>query len=278
TKNGFYFVTGGAAQPAFTLGTTVVFSDVSCPSGNTDRAQVDGRLLVLALHLRDGVDLNGDGAVKVQCAGSNPSATVDPQSQEISTLFFNGSVVIGDPNGDGMLTFAEITSSSLSDIIQPTLTGGALLRAEAVVDFSTLGPDFGQILPSISTKILVDFVLSWSPTGGLDVSAPQVVFGDITLDLGSFISNFAGPILKRIGDILEPLGWLIGPDGFLNKRIPLLSDLAGHTITGKDLIILFDPTDGPKVVAFLDFVQQLYHLIDLVHQAADEGEVKLNFG
>ena len=87
---------------------------------------------------------------------------------------------------------------------------------------------------------------------------------DITLDLGSFISKFAKPILDKVAAILDPLAWLIGPDGFLNKRIPLLSDLAGHTITGKDLVVMFDPEDGPKIVAFLNFVQELYYLIKLV--------------
>jgi hypothetical protein len=57
-----------------------------------------------------------------------------------------------------------------------------------------------------------------------------------------------------------------------------LSDLAGHTITGKDLIILFDPDDGPKVVAFLNFVQELYFLANLVDSASQSGGVKLNFG
>ena len=55
----------------------------------------------------------------------------------------------------------------------------------------------------------------------------------------------------RSRQILDPLAWLIGPDGFLNVRIPLLSDLAGHTITGADIVEFFDPTDGPKVKAFL---------------------------
>ena len=32
-------------------------------SGTVDRAYVNGRLLVLALHLTDGTDVNGDGAV-----------------------------------------------------------------------------------------------------------------------------------------------------------------------------------------------------------------------
>src|SRR6185437_10149631 len=79
-------------------------------------------------------------------------------------------------------------------------------------------------------------------------------------------------------DILDPLAWLIGPNGFLNERIPLLSDLAGHTITGADLVTFFDPTDGPSIKAFLNFVLQLYHLVDLVQQASSDGDVKLNFG
>lgn len=41
---------------------------------------------------------------------------------------------------------------------------------------------------------------------------------------------------------------------------------------------IFDPTDGPKIVAFLDFVQELYFLANLVDTAAQEGDVKLNFG
>src|SRR4029079_3143258 len=90
--------------------------------------------------------------------------------------------------------------------------------------------------------------------------------------------SFPCPLLDKTPQLLDPLSWLIGPDGFLNKRIPLLSDLAGHTITGKDLVILFDPEDGPKIVAFLNFVDELYTLTQLVKKAASEGNVGLNFG
>ena len=79
-------------------------------------------------------------------------------------------------------------------------------------------------------------------------------------------------------DILKLFDWLIGLNGFLNMRIPLFLDLVGHMVTGKDLVVLFDPTDGPKIVAFLNFVETLYHLIDLVQAASADGEVKLNFG
>src|SRR5581483_9352375 len=158
------------------------------------------------------------------------------------------------------------------------LTGEASLHAQAKVDFSTLGPNLGNVLPSVSTDLLVDFGLHADSTNGFQIDPPQVVLANVTLDLGSFISSFAGPILDEIHNILSPVDWLIGPDGFLNKRIPLLSDLAGHTITGKDLIVLFDPEDGPTVVAVLNFIQQLDYLSGLVSQAASEGDVGLNFG
>src|SRR5262249_33676266 len=160
---------------------------------------------------------------------------------------------------------------SFNDIIKPSLDGEASLHAQAKVDFSTLGEGLGNILPSVSADLLIDFGLHADPNSGFDIAPPQVILANITLDLGSFISTFAGPILNKIHDILEPFDWLIGPDGFLNKRIPLLSDLAGHTITGKDLIVFFDPDDGPAVVALLDFVQQLSYLSSLVSDAASQG-------
>src|SRR5262249_10381188 len=106
-------------------------------------------------------------------------------------------------------------------------------------------------------------------------------FENISLDVGSFISTFVGPILTEIHNILSPLDWLIGPSGLLNMRVPLLSDLAGKTITVVDLIPLFDPDDGPTIVKFVKAIQQLDYLSGLVAQAtadAHAGSVLLNFG
>ncbi|MEP7335491.1 MAG: calcium-binding protein, partial [Actinomycetota bacterium] len=271
--------------PEITLKMSARLTAVDCSAGGAPTgaaADANGQLLFLALHLVDGVDLNGNGQVRASCVGGS-TAGVAPQSEEYSVVYFGGSIDFVDPtasgaNHDGLLTMPELISGSPLSIFQISLTGGALLRANATIDFSTLGGDFANILPKVTAKILIDFAIKWEPGKPVSIAPPQVVIADITLDLGSFISKFAGPILDKIAAILDPLSWLIGPDGFLNKRIPLLSDLAGHTITGKDLIILFDPTDGPKIVAFLDFVDQLYSLTQLVKQAAGEGNVGINFG
>ena len=293
SHNGFYFVTDGGdpSHPdnqLLSIGAMATLSSVNCPAngagaGTVDRASADGRLLVLALHLTDGTDVTGDGAVTVNCLNGAPVIPTDAnslQQMEVSSVFFSGHVDIHSPDSSnpGELTLGNLLGGGFASIFDVHIAGGADLRGDAVVDFSTLGPQFAQILPSISLKILVDFALSWDSQNGLQIDSPEVVFGDITLDLGSFISDFAGPILQKIKDILDPLAWLIGPNGFLNERIPLLSDLAGHTITGADIVTFFDPTDGPSIKEFLDFVLQLYHLVDLVQQASSDGEVKLNFG
>src|SRR5205085_7776125 len=132
------------------------------------------------LHLKGGVDMNGDGQLR---ASVGP---VNPQSEEFSVVYFNGSVDLVDPttspaggpknkNDDGLLTMSELISGSPLKVFQVKLSGGALLRAAATIDFSTLGGDLGNILPSISTKILVDFGISWLPGSALSVAPPQVV-------------------------------------------------------------------------------------------------------
>jgi Ca2+-binding RTX toxin-like protein len=269
--HGLYFVTD--ADPELSLGISVGFSAIACPAGTVTRAHVDGRLLFLALKIKDGVDLDGDTTVEVNCGN-----VTNPKTEELSKLFLTGTVDIDDPNADGMLTLAEMVSGSFRDIVKPSLIGGAVLRTEITVDFSTLSPEVARALPKVTAALLIDFVINVNTSVGFQVGAPGVAIANITLDLGEFISKFAAPILNGIKEVLDPLEWLIGPDGFLNKRIPLLSDLAGRTITGKDLILLFDQEHGPSVVAFLDFVEGLYNLINLVNRAAADGTVTIGFG
>lgn len=270
---GFYFAADH--NPEIDLTVAVTFTDGAFidPDPLGTPAGIDGRLLFLGLHMTDGIDLNGVGGVQQHAT--------DPVADEFTKLFIQGTVNIVEPSGDGRLTFPELIRGPLKDIFQPTLTGGAFLRLHAEVDFSTLGSGLANVLPSISTNILAQFSFNATPATGFVISAPELALLDITLDVGSFISDFAGPILNTIGDILDPFEWLIGPDGFLNMRIPLLSDLLGKKITGADLIELFDPVHGPAVKALLGFLETLVFLTNLVQDAtaaAESGNLALNFG
>jgi hypothetical protein len=263
-NDGFYFVTdyGSPDDSDLTNDELSLELTVAFPTGT----EIKGTLGFLALTLTNGIDTDGSLS-ELRLAGGID--VVDP-----TTPYDAGNVA------SKRLTFSEMTSGSISAIFKPGLTGSAQLRLDAEIDFGGLDPSLANVLPSVSTKIVADFSMSATPDAGFVIAPPSVAFLDITLDLGSFISDFAGPILETVGDILSPLDWLIGRDGFLNKRIPLLSDIAGKTITGKDLIVTFDPKNGPKVVAFLDAVEQILFLVDLVADAAAEanGGIMVNFG
>lgn len=269
---GFYFVANRDPELALTIAVTFTDGAFIDPDPLGTPAGIDGRLLFLGIHLTDGIDLNGVGGVQQH--------DTDPVADEFTKLFIQGSVNI-DGGADGKLTFSELVSRSLLDTFEPTLTGGAFIRLHAEVDFSTLGAGLANVLPSISTNIIAQFSFNATPATGFVIGAPELGLLDITLDVGSFISDFAGPILNTIGEILDPFEWLIGPDGFLNMRIPLLSDLLGKKITGADLIELFDPVNGPAVKALLGFLETLVFLTNLVQDAtaaAESGNLALNFG
>ena len=44
--------------------------------------------------------MNGDGAVNVACSNGAPDTSVDPQTMEISSVYFYGSVDVVSPDTD----------------------------------------------------------------------------------------------------------------------------------------------------------------------------------
>src|SRR5262249_62205090 len=103
-----------------------------------------------------------------------------------------------------------------------------------------------RVLRPIEPDLIFTFDISSNTLTGLDVHAPEAVLSNVSLNLGDFISGFAGQVLHTIGEMLDPLAWLIGPDGLLNFRLPLISDLLGQTVRIRDLINVVDPDNGPK--------------------------------
>ncbi|HSB85601.1 MAG TPA: hypothetical protein VLD86_04800, partial [Ilumatobacteraceae bacterium] len=286
---GFYFVSDfdkeasapdgtpgkGVSDPEMTFNLSLdLGSSGADPNNPADDhpAVIAATLAILQLQLQDGVDIDKSGVI---------------ESDEYTGLFIDASLDLVDEKGaqgggsDGKLTIPELLTQSPLDTFVFSIAGGATLFAHGELSLGGLdkssGLSLGSVLPSISADFIVNFDIGYNTQTGLDVHPPEVVLANISLDLGDFIGGFAGDVLRTIGDILDPLAWLIGPDGLLNLRLPLISDLLGHTVRIRDLINVFDPDDGPKVNAFLDFVEELYFLTDLVGDAAS-GATVLNFG
>src|SRR5262249_14317796 len=129
-------------------------------------------------------------------------------------------VDLKDPSGDGKLTFAELTSSGtqFSDIIFANLQADADLNLDLAASFggNTAFP-----------RVLAEFHLTWHFDILNGAEDPQVSFTNIYLDLGTFISDFLGPILTQIRKVTDPLQPIID---VVTARLPVLSDLAGETI------------------------------------------------
>ena len=233
-------------------------------------ASFDAQLLFLKLGLNDGADLDGlNGVESDEKSRARIDFSLDLKDPNADTTpaleGAGGSMTSAD---DGRLTLPELISSPVSETLSLSAEGTAQFIAEAVVSFPG---EAANVLPSIQTDIIAAFSIGYDTIDGLTLAPPEFAFANIELDLGDFISGFAGDLLNGIADVLGPLDWLIGPDGLLNLKIPLVSELLGETIRFRDLISLFDPKNGPKVNTFLDFVENLYFLVDLVESASSEG-------
>ncbi len=213
-----------------------VFFEATIPS-----LHVGGQLLFLQLDVMDDAD--------------------DPSS-------FVGEFIVDlkDPSGDGKLTFAEMTSSGteFSDIIFANLQADANLNLDLAASFggNTAFP-----------RVLAEFHLLWHFDVLNGAGDPQIAFTDIYLDLGTFISDFLGPILTEIRKVTEPLQPLID---VVTARLPVLSDLAGETVTLLTLAEVFGLLE-PSTVDFIEGVLEVVELINSL-EGLGEGSILIPFG
>ena len=190
--------------------------------------------------------------------------TDNAENPSIFRGFFE--VDLMDPNDDGKLTFSEITSSGtqLSDIVHANLGAEAHITLDLIASFggNTAFP-----------RVLAQFHLDWVFDLDNGAGTPQIALTDIYLDLGSFISDFLGPILEKIQEVTEPLQPILD---LVTARIPILSDLAGETITLLTLAEIFGLLE-PSTVEFITDVIQVITLINSL-EGLGEGQILIPFG
>jgi Ca2+-binding RTX toxin-like protein len=154
--------------------------------------------------------------------------------------------------------------------LQNALTVVPTLNAQADVNLRLQGkiPVTGNtktpLLPSIGT----DFNLKWqfadaNASNPANIAgfgnAPTIAFNNVTLNLGSFVSKFVGPVLGPVQDVLSPVKPVID---FLTDKLPLvaLSPIElfekTHTVQGQiaagEGAGKTESTKGIKVIEVLD--------------------------
>ncbi|MEI7614819.1 MAG: hypothetical protein WCK63_18115, partial [Betaproteobacteria bacterium] len=193
---------------------------------------------------------------------------LDIADNAASPSIFDGhfEVDLKDPNNDGKLTWAELTSSGLqlSDIIAAELGADASVNLDLAASFggSTAFP-----------RVVAQFHLIWHFDVANGAGDPQIYFDNVALDAGSFISDFLGPILEQIRKVTEPIQPIID---VVQARIPILSDLAGEDVT----LLTLAETFGLLEPSTVEFIQDVAKVITLINslEGIGEGNILIPFG
>lgn len=102
---------------------------------------------------------------------------------------------------------------------------------------------------------------------------PQVDFGNVGMDLGSFLGDLIGPIVEDIQEYLGPIQPLLD---LVSDPIPVISDLVGDTSL-LDLAAQFGALD-PSLVTALEFISDLLGTINDLEVGGFTNNLILPFG
>ena len=194
--------------------------------------------------------------------------TVDPAAP--SRFAGQFTVNLRDPNSnDNRLTFAEIGSApGFSSVISAGLTAVADLNFNIVASFGG-----NAAFPRMLADLNLDWAFDNADTGAGAASfggVPTVAFHNVRLDVGSFLSDFLGPIMDSIQSVLAPIKPVLD---LLNKPLPVLSDLA-------PVRLLLD-SNGDGIVTLLDLAEKLpdpYRVKTFVKAVSDLNELSAALG
>jgi 6-phosphogluconolactonase (cycloisomerase 2 family) len=186
---------------------------------------------------------------------------------------FNGTFAISlkDPTDDGLneLTLSEILAGT-----KPSQFLSASLSASANVNLHLMLGFGNDMFPSFST----DFHLDWTftPQTGFKGNVPNVIFGDVSMNLGTFITNFLQPVLTQIHDALQPIAPIVT---LLETPIPGISDLLGSPVTLIDLAALFGTSDTATFFEAFNTLEALFNsFANPKTNPNDGGGFVLDFG
>ncbi|WP_254564047.1 SBBP repeat-containing protein [Oscillatoria sp. HE19RPO] len=179
------------------------------------------------------------------------------------------------------LTFSELQGDyNLTDLFSTSLDTKANLGLKAVTSI-----EGSAAIPSFNFDLKAEFpVLKYEDGEWSGPQKPTLAFNNMQLDLGTFVTDFAKPILTTINDVVEPARPVIDA---LNKDISFLSQMDAlkkifdQNSDGKVTLVEAGATIAGKKVdtRFLDGMDKIPQVIDLVKEiSGQEGTLKIDLG
>ena len=163
-----------------------------------------------------------------------------------------------DNPGDTRLSLFEL--GSVDAAIGITADAEVNLDLKLGLNEDMLPDTISAAIPTVGAQFHLDWSVGGPISGDLNLAdgLRLLEFTDVSLDLGSFLSETVGPVVAKIQEITGPLQPIID---IVTARIPVLSDLAGRTITLVDIAAAFGEFDASLIYAVADIIS-LVNMID----------------
>jgi Ca2+-binding RTX toxin-like protein len=185
---------------------------------------------------------------------------------------------LGLPNDGSRLTLPELEGNyQFKDLFNANLTSNANLGLTGKTSING-----NAAFPSYNFDLAVNWpILNYANGQLTGPQKPTVAFNNMQLDLGTFVNNFAKPIIGKISDVIKPFRPVIN---FLNADTKLLSKLglAGQFDKNGDgkvsVLELAAKISGRDIdTRFLDAVAKIDKVVNLATQIANSPD-KIDLG
>ncbi len=161
-----------------------------------------------------------------------------------------------DNSTDNRTNFFNIDPNK--ELFATSFGGGADVNLGLTTSFGT-----DAVFPSLSTELN----LAWGI--GNSAKATEISFNDVQLDLGSFFSDFARPILETVQTVTAPI----------QPVIDILQQPINLGLTTVNLLDIAERFAGDKIApSTWDFIDSMTDVITLVNSIPTDGNIKIELG
>ena len=176
--------------------------------------------------------------------------------------------VTAETTEDTAIEFAlDVSDDNNDNSLEFDPRGNAAIGLDIEAGLNDFDNELLASLPQITTGLRLDW--DFLEAG----SSPDLQFNDVNLDLGTFFSNFAGPILQSVQQVTEPIRPIIDK---LTTPLPVIKssllDLAGEFASGAGGI-------DEDTIKFINQIVGIIELVDFIGGIDTENlDVKINLG
>lgn len=194
-------------------------------------------------------------------------------------------VNLKDPSGsDNKVTLSDLGSTSFSNLLDFKFGKDAQGRDSGVDINLKLSAGFtNPNLPALATTLGLKWTFgqpgvtanqlagtsSFALTG-----SPNVQFANVEMQLGELFARTLRPVIDNIANVLKPIEPIISA---LTKRIPVISDLMGQSVSLADLAKFFGLSDIEPYLAAADRVKKIQNILRSISTTNGINLGSLNF-